>query len=110
MHPGRITREDKKLVNNFNYDGVGFPVQEKDYSKIREKNIYINVFCYENNLGFPIYISNKTFENSKNLLLVTDGDKSHYVYIKDLCFTKQRVKTKNTFAKVVHSVLVVKIC
>ena len=110
MHPGRITREDKKLVNNFNDDGVGFPVQEKDYSKIREKNIYINVFCYENNLVFPIYISNKTFENSTNLLLVTDGDKSHYVYIKDLCFTKQRVKTKNTFAKVVHSVLVVKIC
>ena len=68
------------------------------------------MFCYENNLGFPIYILNKTFENSKNLLLVTDGDKSHYVYIKDLCFTKQRVKTKNTFAKVVHSVLVVKIC
>ena len=28
----------------------------------------------------------------------------------DLCFTKQRIKTKNTFAKVVCNVLVVKIC
>ena len=28
----------------------------------------------------------------------------------DLCFTKQRIKTKNTFAKVVYNVLVVKIC
>ena len=28
----------------------------------------------------------------------------------DLCFTKQRIKTKNTFAKVVYSVLVVKMC
>ena len=26
----------------------------------------------------------------------------------DLCFTKQRIKTKNNFAKVVYSVLVVK--
>ena len=28
----------------------------------------------------------------------------------DLCFTKQRIKTKNTFVKVVYSVLVVKMC
>ena len=28
----------------------------------------------------------------------------------DLCFTEQRVKTKNTFAKVVCSALVVKMC
>ena len=34
IHPERITREDKKLANNLNYDGVGFPVQEKDFSKI----------------------------------------------------------------------------
>ena len=30
--------------------------------------------------------------------------------LRDLCFTKQRIKTKNTFAKVVYSVLVVKMC
>ena len=28
----------------------------------------------------------------------------------DLCFTKQKIKTKNTFAKVVYSALVVKMC
>ena len=28
----------------------------------------------------------------------------------DLCFAKQRIKTKNTFAKVAYSVLVVKMC
>ena len=28
----------------------------------------------------------------------------------DLCFTKQKVKTKNTFAGVVYSALVVKMC
>ena len=28
----------------------------------------------------------------------------------DLCFTKQKIKIKTTFAKVVYSVLVVKMC
>ena len=37
---------------------------------------------------------------------------NHIMYtskiLTDLCFTKQRIKTKNNFAKVVYSVLVVK--
>ena len=37
MHPERITQKDKGLVNslvNNLYDGVGFPLWEKDFSKI----------------------------------------------------------------------------
>ena len=34
-------------------------------------------------MTFAIYILNQKFENSMDLLLVTDGNKSHYVYIKD---------------------------
>ena len=80
----RITREDKKLVNDLNYDGVEFPAREKDFRKIDKKNnICINGFCYENKLTFPISISDQKFENSMGLLLVSDGDKSHYVYIID---------------------------
>ena len=36
------------------------------------------VFCYENKLTFPIYVSDQKFENSMELLLLIDGDKSHY--------------------------------
>ena len=58
IHPEIITREDKKLINSLNYDRIEFPVQEKGFSKIeKEKNICINVFCYENKLTFPIYVS-----------------------------------------------------
>ena len=47
IHPERITQNDKKLVNDLNYDGVGFLVPEKDFSKIETKNnICINVFFY----------------------------------------------------------------
>ena len=36
-HPERITREDKKLVNSLNYDGIEFPVRKKGFSKIEKK-------------------------------------------------------------------------
>ena len=82
--------------------GLGFLFEKTLLARLKKKiNICINVFCYENRLTFPIYILNQKFENSMDLLLVTDGDKSHYVYIKYFdrsCFTKQRIKTKYTFA------------
>ena len=60
IRPERITREDKKLTNDLNYDGVGFLLREKDFSKIETKNnICVNVFCYKNKLIFPIYISDQ---------------------------------------------------
>ena len=41
IHLERITQNDKKLVNDLNYDGVGFPVREKDFSKIERKKQYL---------------------------------------------------------------------
>ena len=38
------------------------------------------MLCYENGLTFPIYVSDKKFENFMGLLLVIDDDKSHYVH------------------------------
>ena len=76
---------------------------QNDFSKIEMKNnICINVFCYENKFPFSIYISNQKFENSVDLLLIFDGDKLHYVYIKDFdrfMFHKTRNKNKKWFCK-----------
>ena len=56
------------------------------------------MFSDENKMVFPIYMSNQKFENSMDLLLITDGDKSHYVYIKD--FDRFMFhKTKNKIVK-----------
>ena len=41
------------------------------------------MFGYENKVVFPDYISDQKFEDSIDLLLLIDDDKSHYVYIKD---------------------------
>ena len=57
-HAERIKNIDRELASNFNYDGIEFPVQEKDFEKIEvQNNICVNVFGYENELIFPIYVS-----------------------------------------------------
>ena len=47
------------------------------------------------------WISCKYFMVTNNIMYTSK-------ILTDLCFTKQRIKTKNNFAKVVYSVLVVK--
>ena len=99
----RPLSELKKLTNNLNSGGVEFPVREKLFSKSETKNnICINVYCYGNKLTFPIYISNQEFQNSIDLLLATDENKSHYEYIKDFdrfMFHKTKNKNKKYFWK-----------
>ena len=55
----RITKKDKEIVKDLNYSGVVFPVSKKDYGKIEVLNkICVNVFCYENKMIYPVYLSN----------------------------------------------------
>ena len=95
--------KDKEIVSDLDYDGIEFPVQEKDFSKIETKNnMFINVFGYKKGLIFPIYVSDQKFENSMDLLLSIDYDKSYYVYIKDFnsfMFHKTKNKNKKYFCK-----------
>ena len=37
-HPERVTQKYRKIANSLDYDGVGLPVQEKDFSKIGTKS------------------------------------------------------------------------
>ena len=83
-YPERIKKEDKKMINELNYDGIDFPLSQKHYNKVEKKNsIRINVFGYENGQPFPIHISEETFEDQMNLLLITKDEKKHYILIKD---------------------------
>ena len=76
---------------------LNFLCKKKIINKIELKNnICINVFDYENGLVFPIYVSDKKFEDSMDWLLLIDDNKSHYVYIKDFDrFTFHKAKNKN---------------
>ena len=101
------------MINDLNYEGIKFLVSKKDISKIEgQNNICINLFCYENNLTYPVYVSDQKIENCLDLLQITYENKSHYVYISniltDSCEIKQKIKIKNIFANVVYNVSVTK--
>ena len=82
--PQTIKRDDKQYVNKLNYDGITFPVSQKQYQKIEKQNsIKINVFGYEERQPYPIHISKETFEDQMNLLLITEDEKKYYVLIRD---------------------------
>ena len=100
-HSTRIKKEDKKIADTLNYSGINFPVPTNDYTKIEnQNNICVNVFSYENKTVCPIYISEKKFNNSMNVLMIHEVNKFHYVYIKDfnrLMHNKTKHKVKKWF-------------
>ena len=59
----------------------------------------VNVFGYENKV-YPLYILKKSYDQAHNLLLITEKDKSHYVFIKDLnrlTFSRAKHKDKKRY-------------
>ena len=65
--PQRIKKDDKKMINELDYDGIDFPLSQKHYKKVEKQNsIRINVFRFENGQPFPIHISKETFEDQMN--------------------------------------------
>ena len=101
--PNRIKKDDKDMINDLNYEGIGFPVSKKDYNKVEKQNrIRINVFCYNNEKKepFPIHLSEEKFENEMNLLLIEKDEKNHYVLIKDfnkLMYNQTKHKERKHF-------------
>ena len=96
-HSERIKKEDKKMINELNYEGVDFPTSQKHYNKVeKQNNIRINVFGYEDRQPYPIHISKEKFEDQMNLLLITEDEKKHYVLIKDFnTFMYNQTKHRN---------------
>ena len=66
-------KADENMVSDLDYEGIENSVSKKDFGKIEKKNhICINVFCYENNLVYPVHILNQNFEDCMDLLMITN--------------------------------------
>ena len=100
--PGQKNRQKYDL----DYKCIEFSVSKKCNCKSGQKNnICLNVFCYKNDLTYPVYVSNnKKNENCIDLFMITDENMSHYIYIKyyDLCATRQEIKI-NIFLQILFS-------
>ena len=83
IHPDRINNKHKEIEATLHYRGIYFPLKERDYEIIEERfNINVNVFGYDNRV-FSLYASKKFNEQELNVLLISNEEKSHYVFIKD---------------------------
>ena len=75
-------------------------MKARDYEIIEERfNINVNVFGYDNRV-FSIYASKKFNEQELNVLLISNEEKSHYVFIKDfnrLMYSKTKHKDRKHF-------------
>ena len=75
-------------------------MEARDYEVVEERfNINANVFGYENK-GFPLYVWKKSNEQVLNVLLISNEENSHCVFIKNfnrLMFSKTKHKDRKHF-------------
>ena len=84
-NPRRITKADKVFAKILDFKDIKYPVKTRDIQKVETNNsIDISVFGYDNKVKYPIYVSKKCCkEKHVDLLLIREGEKKHYVLIKD---------------------------
>ena len=72
----------RRYENDFDWDGIKFPVSFRDINRLQSRNeITINILAVEDK---KVYIcrKGKEYTRSANLMLITDGNRKHYVTIK----------------------------
>jgi hypothetical protein len=71
-------------ADKLDFTGIDFPVQMKDISKFENQNdITVNVFGYEKGNIYPIHLTKKRFVRHVDLLVISNGNKSHFCWIKN---------------------------
>ena len=85
----------KKYVKYFNMRGITYPVKLCDVPKFEKlNNLIINVFSYEDNEIYPLYISKK--RETKRAVIDLFLYEKHYYLIKNLSSFLQDPKKKNS--------------
>ena len=86
----RITNEVREQAKLLNWTGLEFPTSVKHIGKFGKQNadVAVNVFGYETEgkkeYVYPLRISGLQREQVVNLMLISNGEKSHYCWIKDV--------------------------
>ena len=86
-NPDRIDKDLKSKAETLNMQGIRYPVNFRDIDRFEQQNpeISITVLGYnKNERVFPLKVSNYTgCEHDIILLLIKDGEKSHYCLVKN---------------------------
>ena len=111
IHAERITQKDKELLNDLIYNGIEFSMLDEILVKLKYKITFASMlFAMKINL-FNLHFRLKTLKF--NRFVAYNRWKQVTLCVQQrfdtFTFNKTRNKNKNTFAKSVYSVLVVKI-
>ena len=83
VRPGKNYKE---VQHKYNFKGINYPVGIKDVSKFENQNpsASINLFGLDStNNVYPLRVTKTERRDHTDLLLITQGDISHFVYIKN---------------------------
>ena len=87
-HPSRIDKDLKSKEHTLNMDGIAYPVDFRGIDRFESQNpeISITVLGYNKDERiYPLKISKYTgSKHDITLLLIKDGDNSHYCYVKNI--------------------------
>ena len=77
----------KPFISNINWENINFPPQEQDFKtfEINNKSIALNILKAEEQGKISHYYKsqyNKIRENKVILLILTDNNKKHYIFVK----------------------------
>ncbi len=101
LYPAKRNPEDvrkyREYISKLKFGDVKFSANPGDIPKVEKLNdISINLFGFEKGNVFPIHITVERTEKHVNLLLISDGKKSQYCYIKNLDrFLSDQTKCSN---------------
>ena len=99
-HPERITKI-KPFLDRCNWKEIDYPSQGKDWKKFESKNksIALNILYVPHNTEKVCHAYkskyNSTRENQVILLMITDGEKWHYLTVKSLSALLKGVTSKH---------------
>ena len=89
-HPERISNI-KPFIDQYNWEGIDFPAGIKDWKKFERNNktIALNILFIshnENTINLAYKSNyNRECENKVVLLMITNGEKWHYIALKSEC-------------------------
>lgn len=108
LHVERPNHRYQEVRHKYNFKGLTYPVSLSEIKKFEKQNpsTSVNVFSLDqSNNVYPLQLSPKENIDHTDLLLIKDGDVSHYVYIKDF-----NVLVRNQLTKKHTGITVCKWC
>ena len=107
LNYGKIKKDPKRIskikpfIDQYNWKEIDFPLHSKDWKKSESNNksIALNILYVPHNTEKIRHAykskNNLTRENQVILLMITDGEKWHYLAVKSLCALFRRITGNN---------------